>query len=173
MSSGLLIKFRSEFSQVNQGLDEARRNVSNFAQGVQNSLTAISFDSMTDVLGKMQSMLTANGLAMMVPAMELEDVSKQIGVMMGSSADGSALASSLQRLATNGVMGMQKLQDAAAALIGTFDDPGQIAQCVARFADISAGSKLSAPDNHDPLAFVISAFRNRSPSWTTSSKGAR
>lgn len=128
---------------------------------------------MTDVLGKMQSMLTANGLAMMVPAMELEDVSKQIGVMMGSSADGSALASSLQRLATNGVMGMQKLQDAAAALIGTFDDPGQIAQCVARFADISAGSKLSTPDNHDPLAFVISAFRNRSPSWTTSSKGAR
>lgn len=72
----------------------------------------------------------------------LEDVSKQLGVMMGSSADGSALASSLQRLATNGVVGMQELQ--SAALIGSFDDPGQIAQWVARFADISAGSKLSA-----------------------------
>lgn len=93
---------------------------------------------MTDVLGKMQSMLTAIGSAMMVPAMELEDVSKQLGVMMGSSADASALASSLQRLATNGVVGMQELQDAAAALIGTFDAPGQIAQWVARFADISA-----------------------------------
>lgn len=89
MSSGLLIKFRSDFSQVNQGLDEARRNVSNFAQGVQNSLTAITFDSMTDVLGKMQSMLTAIGSAMMVPAMELEDVSKQLGVMMGSSGERS------------------------------------------------------------------------------------
>ncbi len=72
----------------------------------------------------------------------LEDVSKQLGVMMGSSADGSALASSLQRLATNGVVGMQELQ--SAALIGSFDVPGQIAQWVARFADISAGSKLSA-----------------------------
>ena len=99
---------------------------------------------MTDVLGKMQSMLTEIGSAMIVPAMELEDVSKQLGVMMGSSADGSALASSLQRLATNGVVGMQELQSAAAALIGSFDDPGQIAQWVARFADISAGSKLSA-----------------------------
>ena len=74
----------------------------------------------------------------------LEDVSKQLGVMMGSSADGSALAASLQRLATNGVVGMQELQSAAAALIGSFDDPGQIAQWVARFADISAGSKISA-----------------------------
>lgn len=40
--------------------------------------------------------------------------------------------------------GMQELQSAAAALIGSFDAPGQIAQWVARFADISAGSKLSA-----------------------------
>ena len=73
-----------------------------------------------------------------------EDVSKQLGVMMGSSADGSALASSLQRLATNGVVGMQELQSAATALIGSFDAPGQIAQWVTRFADSSVGSKLSA-----------------------------
>lgn len=108
------------------------------AMGVESMLSGLSR------IGSMLSGVFSSVGSVFTAAADKEDFAAQLGVMMNSSVDGSALADSLERLATNGVVGMQELQSAAAALIGSFSDPGQIAGWVSKFADISTGSKISA-----------------------------
>lgn len=108
---------------------------------------AMGVDAMLNNLSRVVSVLGEVGRkvgSLMSAAADKENVATQLGVMFGSAAEGNVLADALERMATNGVVGMQELQSAAGALIGTFNDADEIARWVGVFADISAGSKISA-----------------------------
>lgn len=74
---------------------------------------------------------------------ELENTLAQLAVMMDSKSAAESLTSSLQKLATNGVVSMQDLLAASRPLTHVMEG-AEIEHWVARFADIAAGSKLSA-----------------------------
>lgn len=78
------------------------------------------------------------------PAAELENVATSLGVVMGNAEAAERLASSLQRMATNGVVGMDDLHASARALSNVFQDDAVIAHYVGRLADLAAGSKIPA-----------------------------
>lgn len=78
------------------------------------------------------------------PAAELENVATSLGVVMGNAEAAERLTSSLQRMATNGVVGMDDLHASARALSNVFQDDAVIAHYVGRLADLAAGSKIPA-----------------------------
>lgn len=78
------------------------------------------------------------------PAAELENVATSLGVVMGNAEAAERLTRSLQRLATNGVVGMDDLHASARALSNVFRDDAVIAHYVGRLADLAAGSKIPA-----------------------------
>lgn len=82
--------------------------------------------------------------ALTAPAAELENVATSLGVVMGNAEAAERLASSLQRMATNGVVGMDDLHASARALSNVFQDDAVIAHYVGRLADLAAGSKIPA-----------------------------
>ena len=82
--------------------------------------------------------------AFTAPAAELENVATSLGVVMGNAEAAERLASSLQRMATNGVVGMDDLHASARALSNVFQDDAVIAHYVGRLADLAAGSKIPA-----------------------------
>lgn len=132
----VVLKFTVDNSEVVHKLNEikgqmGKLNWSDFAMGV---------DAVLGLMGKVKSAIST----LMAPAAALEDMGAKLGVMLNSSAGGEALASSLERLATNGVVPLQDLQAAASALIGTFSDPSVISQWVRVFADIAAGTRIPA-----------------------------
>ena len=77
--------------------------------------------------------------AFTAPAAELENVSTSLGVVMGNAEAAERLTSSLQRMATNGVVGMGDLHASARALSNVFQDDAVIAHYVGRLADLAAG----------------------------------
>lgn len=108
---------------------------------------AMGVDAILNNLSRVVSVLGEVGRkvgSLMSAAAEKENVATQLGVMFGAAAEGNVLADALERMATNGVVGMQELQGAAGALIGTSNDANEITHWVGVFADISAGSKISA-----------------------------
>lgn len=79
------------------------------------------------------------------PAAEVEDAAAALEVMLENDAEAARrLADALQMLAVNGKVGMEDLYGAARALSNVYQDAGHIERWVGVFADISAGSKLSA-----------------------------
>ena len=82
--------------------------------------------------------------AFTAPAAQLENVATSLRVVMGNAEAAERLAGSLQRMATNGVVGMDDLHASARALSNVFRDDAVIAHYVGRFADLAAGSKISA-----------------------------
>ncbi len=78
------------------------------------------------------------------PAAELENVATSLGVVMGNAEAAERLASSLQRLATNGVVALDDLHSAARTLAGTMKDPTALAHYVGVMADISAATDIPA-----------------------------
>ena len=74
---------------------------------------------------------------------ELENTQAQLAVMMDSKDAAESLTSSLQKLATNGVVSMQDLL-AASRPLTHFMEGAEIEHWVARFADIAAASKIPA-----------------------------
>lgn len=82
--------------------------------------------------------------AFTAPAAELENVSTSLGVVMGNAAAAERLTSSLQRMATNGVVSFDELHRSARALSNVFQDDAVIAHYVGRLADLAAGSKIPA-----------------------------
>ena len=136
-----------KFSADATGVQNALADVSGQISGLTAEMSRMSWaefamgaQAVTGLVGQVQGALSS----LMEPAMALENAGAQLGVMFGDASLGEELAASLQRMATNGVVSMQELQSAAAALVGTFTDPGEIAQWVGTFANISAGSKMTA-----------------------------
>ena len=78
------------------------------------------------------------------PAAELENVATSLGVVMGNAEAAERLTGSLERLATNGVVGFDDLHQAARALTNVFEDDAVISHYVGRLADLAAGSKIPA-----------------------------
>lgn len=78
------------------------------------------------------------------PAAELENVATSLGVVMGNAEAAERLTSSLQRMATNGVVSFDELHRSARALTNVFQDDAVIAHYVGRLADLAAGSKIPA-----------------------------
>ena len=78
------------------------------------------------------------------PAAELENVATSLGVVMGNAEAAVRLTGSLQRLATNGVVGMEDLHKAARTLAGTLKDPTALAHYVGVMANISAATDIPA-----------------------------
>lgn len=78
------------------------------------------------------------------PAAELENVATSLGVVMGNAQAAERLTGSLQRLATNGVVGMEDLHKAARTLAGTLKDPTALAHYVGVMANISAATDIPA-----------------------------
>ena len=74
---------------------------------------------------------------------ELENTQAQLAVMMDSKDAAESLTSSLQKLATNGVVSMQDLLAASRPLTHVMEG-AEIEHRVARFADIAAASKIPA-----------------------------
>lgn len=104
-----------------------------------NNLATVK-NAISEVIGKVASMFGS----FLSEAEKIESVGARLGSMLGNNAAGAELASSLERMATNGVVSMQELEQAAGALVGTFSDAQSISRWVGVFADISAGSKISA-----------------------------
>ena len=82
--------------------------------------------------------------AFTAPAAELENVATSLGVVMGNAEAAERLTISLQRMATNGVVGMEDLHHAARTLAGTMKDPTALAHYVGVMADISAATDIPA-----------------------------
>lgn len=85
-------------------------------------------------------------------AAEVENVAASLGVLMRNNVEADALTASLQRLATNGVIGFEDLHRAARPLANVFRSGDDIARYVGVFADIAAGSKVPV----DTLARMVS-----------------
>lgn len=85
-------------------------------------------------------------------AAEVENVAASLGVLMRNNVEADALTTSLQRLATNGVIGFEELHRAARPLANVFRSGDDIARYVGVFADIAAGSKVPV----DTLARMVS-----------------
>lgn len=81
--------------------------------------------------------------AVTAPAAELENASAKLAVVLGDAAAADRLTSSLQHLATNGVVGMKDLTDGARTLSAVMSDDRAISHYVGVFADISAASGLT------------------------------
>lgn len=81
--------------------------------------------------------------AVTAPAAELENTAAKLGVVLGDAAAADRLTGSLQHLATNGVVGMRDLSEAARTLSTVMSDDRAISHYVKVFADISAASGLT------------------------------
>lgn len=90
------------------------------------------------------------------PAAELENVATSLGVVMGNTEAAERLTGSLQRLATNGVVGLGGLHRAARTLAGTLKDPTALAHYVGVMADISAATDIPV----DSLARLIAGIQD-------------
>ena len=90
------------------------------------------------------------------PAAELENVATSLGVVMGNTEAAERLTGSLQRLATNGVVGLGDLHRAARTLAGTLKDPTALAHYVGVMADISAATDIPV----DSLARLIAGIQD-------------
>lgn len=82
--------------------------------------------------------------AFTAPAAELENVATSLGVVMGNAEAAERLTGSLERLATNGVVGFDELHRSARALTNVFQDDAVISHYVSRLADIAAGADIPA-----------------------------
>lgn len=83
--------------------------------------------------------------AVTAPAAEIEDAAAALSVMLGNdTAAAKDLAVNLQLMAANGKIGMEDLFGAARALSNVYKDKTHLEHWVGVFADIAAGSKVSA-----------------------------
>ena len=143
----VVFKFKGDASGVIRELGKVRGGIE-AAAGEMGRMSwaefSVGLSSALNLLGQAKDALRGLVGAVVSPAAALEEVGVKLGVMFGSRVKGDALAESLQRLATNGVVPLQELESAAAALIGKFKDPHVVAEWVERFADIAAGSKMTA-----------------------------
>lgn len=128
--------FKADNSDVVAKLGEIKQQMSSMSWADM----AVGMHAMVGLLNQAKSAISS----LMAPAAALEDMSIKLGVMLNDRAAGSALATSFERLATNGVVSLQDLQGAAASLVGVFSDPRQVEQWVPVLANIAAGSRLSA-----------------------------
>lgn len=132
-------KFLADASQVHQALDEIKTKMGETKW----SEMMVGTQALIGLLGQAKSAVEGLVSSFLAPAAALEDAAVKLGVMFGDRALGDELASSLERMATNGVISFQELQDAAGALVGVFKKPEDISKWVGRFADIAAGSKMT------------------------------
>lgn len=147
MSNPIKFNFRADVHQVMLSLQEIQQGLKQTAAEGKRWTMAMGIDAMLNNLSRLKSAISAVAgtfSAFTQAAAQKEDVSVKLGVMLGDSGAGEELATSLERMATNGVVPMQELQAAAAALVGSFSDTSAISQWVGVFADIAAGSKLPA-----------------------------
>ena len=128
--------FKADNSDVVAKLGEIKNQMSSMSWADM----AMGMHAMVGLLNQAKSAISS----LMAPAAALEDMSIKLGVMLNDRAAGDALATSFERLATNGVVSLQDLQGAAASLVGVFSDPRQVEQWVPVLANIAAGSRLSA-----------------------------
>lgn len=132
--------FTAEASGVLTELQKIRQSVqelswADFSMGLQ-SVLSLAAQAKDAIAGLVTSFTR--------PAEALENAAARLGVVLNNKTMGDELAESLQRMATNGVVSMQELEQAAVTLSGSFSDSQTIAQWVGVFADISAGSKITA-----------------------------
>lgn len=132
----ILFKFSADNSDVVAKLNEIKQQMGDLSWADM----AMGLQAVVGLLNHAKSAISS----LMAPAAALEDMSIKLGVMLNDRAAGDALASSFERLATNGVVSLQDLQGAAASLVGVFSDPRQVEQWVPVLANIAAGSRLSA-----------------------------
>lgn len=144
---GEIVKFDFlvDSSQFNNSLATMQQDFNSYRQSVLQGFNSIVFDSFLNNLNSLKNAFAATFGAFLSEAEKIEDVAARLGVMLGGdAAGGEKLAHSLERLATNGVVPLQELEQAAAALSSRFASTADISQWVSVCADISAGSKITA-----------------------------
>ena len=144
---GEIVKFDFlvDSSQFNNSLATMQQNLNGYRQSVLQGFNSIVFDSFLNNLNSLKNAIAGTFGAFLSEAEKIEDVAARLGVMLGGdAAGGEKLAHSLERLATNGVVPLQELEQAAAALSSRFASTADISQWVSVCADISAGSKITA-----------------------------
>lgn len=143
MSDIVDFKFTADSSGVSLALKQVRGDL----QELSSADFAMGMEAVLGLFGKLKDAVVQLGQVFsscMREAAALEEVGTRLGVMLNDAAGGDALASSLQRMATNGVVPLQELEKAASALTQSLSDPGEIAEWVGVFANISAGSDMTA-----------------------------
>lgn len=90
------------------------------------------------------------------PAMELENVSTSLGLLMGNTEEAEKLARALRMVAVNGVVSFEELHRAAQPLVEVYGGADQIADMVKRMADLAAASKLPA----DRFATMVARLKD-------------
>lgn len=147
---GEIVKFDFlvDSSQFSNSLAKMQTDINSCRQSILQGFNSIVFDSFLNNLASVKNaFLGIVGVvaSFLNEAEKIEDVGTRLGVMLGGDASsGEKLAHSLERLATNGVVPLQELEQAAVALTGRFASTSEISEWVGVFADISAGSKLAA-----------------------------
>lgn len=136
----IIIKFAADNTEVVNKLEEVKNEMGQLSWAEM----AMGVQSVIGLLGQARSAVEGLASAFLAPAAALEDVAVKLGTMLGNDDMGKELAGSLERMATNGVVPLEELTAAAGALVGVFDRPADVSEWVGVFADISAGSKLSA-----------------------------
>lgn len=136
----IIIKFAADNTEVVNKLEEVKNEIGQLSWAEM----AMGVQAVIGLLGQARSAVEGLASAFLAPAAALEDVAVKLGTMLGDDDMGKELAGSLERLATNGVVPLEELTAAAGALVGVFDRPADVSEWVGVFADISAGSKLSA-----------------------------
>ena len=151
--------FKADGTEVNNLLAEFKQNAEAVGPAFENGFGAMGMGAVLDLFDRLKSAVGQLGemfSSCMREALDFENVATRLGVMLNDSLAGDALASSLQRMATNGVVPLQELEKAAAALSQSLSDPQEIAEWVGVFADISAGSDLTA----DRLAKMVARLED-------------
>lgn len=98
--------FKADGTEVNNLLAEFKQNAEAVGPAFEKGFGAMGMGSVLELFDRLKSAVGQLGKmfsSCMREALDFENVATRLGVMLNDSLAGDALASSLQRLATNGV----------------------------------------------------------------------
>lgn len=130
----------SAFTAAVQGM---AKGVETMANGITARLARMG--QAFEGLSRLGSMVSGALRYVTGPASEVEDKAAALGVVLRTDAEAAReLATDLQLMAANGVVSFDDLFGAARALGNVYQDSGNLKHWTGVFADIAAGSKISA-----------------------------
>lgn len=148
MASPIKFQFEANSDPVVQAINGLSNQMQSLSKESAEWTKIIAWDSILSMIGRVKGavgeLATTLTQAFIQPAVEIENVSASLGVLMHNSYAADEVTAALQRMATNGVISFEQLHQAARPLTNIFTAPADISKWVGVFADIAAGSKVPA-----------------------------
>lgn len=138
MATDATITLGADARQFHAGLKEASGRLKNFMI----ELGGIGF-GVTAAAASVGAALAA-AFAPLKYAADAMEADTMLGVLLESKQAGAEVADGLRRLTVDGVRGIEELTAAAGMLGNVMQDPTAIVSWTSRFADLAAGSKVTA-----------------------------